>query len=168
MRVEMETPNQPWLNTNGLAISSFIKVCKDDFHLHVKLHQKKIKPWKLGGDGGTHSSNLWTLLEGNFISADFPRGHPGSHISQPTQWISKEEAPRLWIPSPKSVIIRPLRDPGIFSKSRSWDSQKSNPWNCRDFQKPLNDSILRLSTPFIDHNSLFWDLWSLQEGQKSF
>ena len=28
----------------------------------------------------------------------------------------------------------------------------------QDFQKPLNNCILRLSTPFIDHNNLFWDL----------
>ena len=52
-----------------------------------------------------------------------------------------------------SVIIRPLRDPGIsrdpgiFSKSRSRNSQKSNPGIFQDFQKPLNDCILRLSTP---------------------
>ena len=56
-----------------------------------------------------------------------------------------------------SVIIRLLRDPGIFSKSRSRDSQKSNPGIFRDFQKPLNDCNLRLSTPLIEHNSLFWD-----------
>ena len=51
-----------------------------------------------------------------------------------------------------------FRDPGIFSKSRSWDSQKSNPGIFQDFQKPLNDWIPRLSTPFIDHNNLFWYL----------
>ena len=62
------------------------------------------------------------------------------------------------------VMGRPLRDPGIsrdpgiFSKSRSRDSQKSNPGIFRDFQKPLNDCILRLSTPFVDHNNLSWDL----------
>ena len=60
-------------------------------------------------------------------------------------------------------IGRLLRDPGIFSKSQSRYSQKSNPGIFQDFQKPLNDCILRLSTPFIDHNKLFWDLWSLQE-----
>ena len=71
------------------------------------------------------------------------------------------------------MVTRLLQDPGvtrypgIFSKSRSRDSQKSNPGIFRDFQKPLNDCILRLSTPFIDHNNLFWDLWSLQEGQES-
>ena len=58
------------------------------------------------------------------------------------------------------------RDPGIFWKSRSQDSQKSNPRIFQDFQKPLNDCILRLSTPFIDHINLFWDIWLLQEGQK--
>ena len=66
------------------------------------------------------------------------------------------------------VRHRPLRDPGIFSKSRSRDSQKYNPGIFRDFQKPLNNCILRLSTPFIDHNNLFWYLWTMQEGQKTF
>ena len=46
------------------------------------------------------------------------------------------------------------RDPGIFSKSRFRDSQKSNPGIFRDFQKPLNDCVLRLSTPFNDQNNL--------------
>ena len=50
------------------------------------------------------------------------------------------------------------RDPGIFSKSRSRDSQKSNPGIFWDFQKPLNDCIPRLSTTWIDHNRFFWDL----------
>ena len=45
--------------------------------------------------------------------------------------------------------------PEFFSKSRSRDSQKSNPGTFRDFQKPLNDCILSLSTPLIDHNSFF-------------
>ena len=45
--------------------------------------------------------------------------------------------------------------PGIFSKSQSRDSQKFNPGIFRDFQKPLNNCILRLSTPFIDHSNLF-------------
>ena len=54
-----------------------------------------------------------------------------------------------------SLRIRPLRDPGIFSKSRSRDSQKSNPGIFRDFQKPLNDCIPRLSTTLIDHNRFF-------------
>ena len=35
---------------------------------------------------------------------------------------------------------------------------KSNPGIFWDFQKPLDDCILRLSTPFFDHNNLFWDL----------
>ena len=72
-----------------------------------------------------------------------------------------------------SHMGRPLRDPGIsrdpgiFSKSWSRDSQKSNPGIFWDFQKPfLKDCILKLSTPFIDHINAFWDLWSLQEGQK--
>ena len=30
---------------------------KDDFHLHIKLHQETIKE-SLTDDGGTHSSNL--------------------------------------------------------------------------------------------------------------
>ena len=61
----------------------------------------------------------------------------------------------------KYVFTRPLRDPGIsrdpgiFSKSRSRDSQKSNPGIFRDFQKPLNDCIPRLSTTLIDHNRFF-------------
>ena len=59
---------------------------------------------------------------------------------------------------PQRVPNRLLRDPGI-----SRDSQKSNPGIFRDFQKPLNDYILRLSIPFIDHNNLFWDLLSLQK-----
>ena len=60
-----------------------------------------------------------------------------------------------------AVRTRPLRDPGIsrdpgiFSKSRSRDSQKSNPGIFRDFQKPLNDCIPRLSTTLIDHNRFF-------------
>ena len=59
----------------------------------------------------------------------------------------------------------PQQDPGI---SRDWDfEKKSNPGIFRDFQKPSNDCIIRLSIPFIDHNNLFWDLWSLQEGQES-
>ena len=58
---------------------------------------------------------------------------------------------------------RPLRDPGIFAKSRSRDSQKSDPGIFWDFQKPLKDCIHRLSTPLIDHNNLFWDLQSLQD-----
>ena len=45
-------------------------------------------------------------------------------------------------------------------------SQKSNPGIFRDFQKPLNNGILRLSTSFIDPINLFWGLWSVQEGQK--
>ena len=59
------------------------------------------------------------------------------------------------------IVTRPLRDPGIsrdpgiFSKSRSRDSQKSNPGIFRDFQKPLNDCIPRLSTTLIDHNRFF-------------
>ena len=58
------------------------------------------------------------------------------------------------------MVSRPLRDPGIsldpgiFSKSQSRDSQKSDPRIFRDFQKPLNDCILRLLTPFIGHNNL--------------
>ena len=62
-----------------------------------------------------------------------------------------------------SLRIRPLRDPGIFSRSRSRDSHFFSGFP----EALLNDCILRLSTPFIDHNSLFWDLWSLQECQKS-
>ena len=64
-------------------------------------------------------------------------------------------------------IDRPQRDPGIsrdpriFSKSLSWDSQKSYAAIFRDLQKPWNDCILGPSMPFIGHN-LFWDLWSLQ------
>ena len=40
----------------------------------------------------------------------------------------------------------------------SRDSQKSNHGIFRDFQEPLNDCILRLFIPFIDHNNLFWDV----------
>ena len=64
----------------------------------------------------------------------------------------------------ENAIGRPLRDPGksrdpgIFSKSRSRGFQKSNPGIFRDFQKPLNDCIPRLSTTLIDHNCFFWDL----------
>ena len=59
------------------------------------------------------------------------------------------------------LSCRPLRDPGIsrdpgiFSKSQSRESQKSNPGIFRDFQKPLNDCIPRLSTTLIDHNRFF-------------
>ena len=31
---------------------------KDDFHLHIKLHQEKSNQESLADDGGTHSSNL--------------------------------------------------------------------------------------------------------------
>ena len=64
--------------------------------------------------------------------------------------LHKKRGPRL--------ATRLLRDPGIFSKSRSRDSQKSNPGIFWDFQKPLNDCIPRLSTTWIDHNRFFWDL----------
>ena len=102
MRVEMETPNQACQNVK--RVSDFLfKVAKMIFTFTSHCIKRKSNQESLADDGGTHSSNLWTLLEGNFISADFPRGHPGSHISQPTQWISKEEAPYLWIPSPKSL-----------------------------------------------------------------
>ena len=47
------------------------------------------------------------------------------------------------------------RDPGIFSKSRSRDFQKSDPRIFWDFQKPLNECIPRLSTTLIDHNRFF-------------
>ena len=64
---------------------------------------------------------------------------------------------------PYHCIWEDVSDKQDFSKSQSRDSQKSNPGIFWDFQKPLNDYILRLSIPFIDHNNLFWDLWSLQE-----
>ena len=74
----------------------------------------------------------------------------------------------------KPMVSRPLQDPGIsldpgiFSKSQSRDSQKSDPRIFWDFQKPLNDCILRLLTPFIGHNNLLWDLWLLQECPNHF
>ena len=102
MRVEMETPNQACQNVK--RVSDFLfKVAKMIFTFTSHCIKRKSNQESLADDGGTHSSNLWTLLEGNFISADFPRGHPGSHISHPTKWISKEDPPRLWIPSPKSL-----------------------------------------------------------------
>ena len=69
-------------------------------------------------------------------------------------FLNKGRILALW------VMYRLLRDPGIL--------KNLIPGFFWDFLKPLNDCILRLSTPFIDHNSLFWDLWSLQEDQKSF
>ena len=102
MRVEMETPNQACQNAKRFSDFLF-KVAKMIFTFTSHCIKRKSNQESLADDGGTHSSNLWTLLEGNFISADFPRGHPGSHISHPTKWISKEAPPRLWIPSPKSL-----------------------------------------------------------------
>ena len=104
MRVEMETPNPNQTCQNVKRVSDFLfKVAKMIFTFTSHCIKRKSNQESLADDGGTHSSNLWTLLEGNFISADFPRGHPGSHISHPTKWISKEDPPRLWIPSPKSL-----------------------------------------------------------------
>ena len=60
-----------------------------------------------------------------------------------------------------NITSRLLRDPGIsrdpriFSKSRSRDSQKSNPRIFQDSQKPFNDCIPRLSTTLTDHNRFF-------------
>ena len=58
--------------------------------------------------------------------------------------------------------------PGFFQNPDPGILKNLIPGFFGDFQKPLNNYILRLSTPFIDHNNLFWDIWSLQEGQKSF
>ena len=95
------------------------------------------QPSQIGFAGDiTHISLLFTTdfpsnIQKMIFSRDFP-----SDIQAKTE----------------SVVTRPLRDPGIsrdpgiFSKSRSRDSQKSNPGIFWDFQKPLNDCIPRLST----------------------
>ena len=72
--------------------------------------------------------------------------------------------PKKSSPSPPGSWGIPVY-PGFFLKSWSRDSRKCNPGIFRDFQKHFNDCILRLSTPFINHNNLFclmmrdgWDL----------
>ena len=98
---------------------------------------------------------------------------PENEILEPEKKkIAKKTAP-IWRPwwftdtcrgSPSCTIFRLPRnlgipwDPWICSKFRSRDSQKSNPGIFRDFQKPLNVCIPRLSTTLIDHNRFFWDL----------
>ena len=104
----------------------------------------------------------------NWICLGIPLSSGGIRLAfEKRFWFLISQISGVWVwsrttcPWPGSCGIPGY--PGIFSKSWSRDSQKYNPGIFRDFQKPLTDYILRLSIPFIDHNNLFWDLWSLQE-----
>ena len=77
---------------------------KDDFHLHITLHQEKIKPRKLGG--------WWRNPFKQFMNPAWRKFHL-CRLSQRASWVSylttdpvnikRGGNPRLWIPSPKSL-----------------------------------------------------------------
>ena len=68
-------------------------------------------------------------------------------------WTISSTSHGSWRPGPCGI-------PGSqdFFKILIPGFSKSDPGIFRDFQKPLNNCILRLSTPFVDHNNLSWDL----------